>query len=187
MRIAELYPGRTFLKGDYIFRVKEIAGDYLFVNRMTYNFRPPTRGEIIIFKTKGINHPSMPQDEFYVKRLVALGGEKVSIGDDQHLRINGVRLDASTPHFGNVYTYSPDWKENHYFGHVNDTTVQKLVLAGVLQQGGLAPLFPDQETVVEVPPKGFMAMGDNTLNSWDSRGWGPFPRANVIGKSSFVY
>ncbi len=187
LRLAELYPGRTFQKGEYIFRVKEIAGDHLFVNRMTYNFRPPTRGEIIIFKTKGINHPFMPQDEFYIKRLVALGGEKVSIGDDQHLRINGVRLDASTPHFGNVYTFSPDWKENHYFGHVNETTVQKLVQTGVLQQGGLAPLFPDQETVVEVPSKSFMAMGDNTLNSWDSRGWGPFPRGNVIGKSFFVY
>ena len=187
LRVAELYPGRTFQKGDYIFRVKEIAGDHLFVNRMTYNFRPPTRGEIIIFKTKGINHPSMPQDEFYIKRLVALSGEKVSIGDDQHLRINGVRLDASTPHFGNVYTFSPDWQENHYFGHVNGTIEQKLVRAGVLRQSGLAPYFPDQETVYEVPAKGFVAMGDNTLNSWDSRGWGAFPPDNVIAKSFFVY
>ncbi|MEO5802289.1 MAG: signal peptidase I [Verrucomicrobiota bacterium] len=187
LRLAELYPGRTFQKGDYIFQVKEIAGDHLFVNRITYNFRPPTRGEIIIFKTKGINHPYVPQDEFYIKRLVALSGDKVSIGDDQHLRINGVRLDAATPHFGNVYIFSPDWQENHYFGHVNGTVEQKLILAGVLQQGGLAPYFPDQETVFEVPATGFMALGDNTLNSLDSRGWGAFPRDNVIAKSFFVY
>jgi hypothetical protein len=30
-------------------------------------------------------------------------------------------------------------------------------------------------------------MGDNTLNSSDSRYWGDFPRENVIGKSFFVY
>jgi type IV secretory pathway protease TraF len=30
-------------------------------------------------------------------------------------------------------------------------------------------------------------MGDNTMNSFDSRGWGAFPATNVIGKSFFVY
>ena len=30
------------------------AGDHLFVDRLTYNFRKPTRGEIIVFETKGI-------------------------------------------------------------------------------------------------------------------------------------
>jgi signal peptidase I len=30
-------------------------------------------------------------------------------------------------------------------------------------------------------------MGDNTLNSSDSRYWGDFPEEKVIGKSFFVY
>jgi signal peptidase I len=30
-------------------------------------------------------------------------------------------------------------------------------------------------------------MGDNTMNSSDSRYWGPFPKDRVIGKSFFVY
>ncbi len=179
LSVAGLRPGLTFQKGDYVFRIKEVAGDHLFVDRVTYNFRAPTRGEIIVFKTKGITH--LPQDQFYIKRLVALGGEKVSIGDDQHLRINGVRLDASTPHFGNVYTFNPIWKGNHFFGHVNDTIARKNLPYSI------APYFPDEPTVYEVPEKNFMVMGDNTLNSYDSRGWGPFPRNNVIGKSFFVY
>lgn len=187
-KAAELYPGRAFRKGDYVFEVKEVSGDHLFVNRMTYNFRAPERGEIIVFKTKGIQHPFMPQNEFYIKRLVALSGEKVSIGDDQHLRIDGIRLDASTPHFGNVYSFAPVWRENHYFGHVNGTIAEKFVQAGILPPGGgLTPYFPDEQTIFEVPEKDFMVMGDNTLRSWDSRGWGPFPRKNVIGKSFFVY
>ena len=32
-----------------------------------------------------------------------------------------------------------------------------------------------------------MVMGDNTMNSLDSRAWGDFPATNVIGKSFFVY
>jgi hypothetical protein len=28
----------------------------------------------------------MPQDQFYIKRLVVLPGEQVQIGDDRHLR-----------------------------------------------------------------------------------------------------
>lgn len=181
LRSANLFRGRPFKKGEYIFKTKEIVGDHLFVNRLTYNFRAPKRGEIIVFKTKGIMHPQMPQNQFYIKRLVATGGEEVSIGDDQHLRINGVRLDAATPHFENVYTFDPVPQENHYFGHVNETVARKL------NRPGLAPYFPDEESVYTVRPEHYLVMGDNTLNSWDSRSWGDFPRENVIGKSFFVY
>ena len=52
---------------------------------------------------------------------------------------------------------------------------------------GLAPLFPDEESTYSLAPDTYMVMGDNTLNSFDSRGWGPFPARNVIGKSFFVY
>ena len=178
---AGLKIGQTFKKGDDIFKVKEVVGDHLFVDRLTYNFRPPNRGEIIVFKTKGIMHRGMKQDQFYIKRLVALGGEKVSIGDDQHLRINGARLDASTPHFGNVYTFGPTPVENRFFGHVNDSIARNFLPYGI------ADYFTDEKTVFEVPQRHYMVMGDNTLNSFDSRGWGPFPRENVIGKSFFVY
>lgn len=181
LRSAGLVRGRTFQKGEYIFKTKEIVGDHLFVDRFTYNFRTQHRGEIIVFKTKGIMHQGMPQNQFYIKRLVALGGEKVSIGDDQHLRINGDRLDAATPRFENVYTFDPIYQENHYFGHVNETVARKL------RRTGLAPFFPDEQAEYQIPPKRYMVMGDNTLNSFDSRGWGDFPSENVIGRSFFVY
>jgi signal peptidase I len=177
---AGLEPGMQFKTGDDILKLKVVAGDHLFVNRMAFNFRKPQRGDIVIFETTGI--PDLQQDTYYIKRLVALGGERVQIGNDQHLIINGQRLDATTPQFEFVYTFKPVPKENDYFGHVNGFAGQKLQ-----RPGSIAPLFPDEKTVLTVRSNHFLVFGDNTLNSFDSRYWGDFTQEKVIGKSSFVY
>ncbi len=111
-----------FHKGEAIARFVEKTGDHLFVDRVSYNFRRPERGEIIVFKTRGIAGIAQ-QDQFYIKRLVGLPGETVTIGTDQHVRINGQRLDASTPHFANVYGFKPGEtpRKDHYSGHLLDS------------------------------------------------------------------
>jgi len=184
---AGVSPGRFYRQGENIIPPTRIrSGDHLFVNRLTYNFRKPQRGEIIVFATAGT--AILQQDQFYIKRLVALGGEKISIGDDQHLVVDGRRLDASTEHFENVYTFNineppPVNGLLGYFGHANDTTGKRLL--GPM--ANLAPYFRDGGMTYEVPESAYLAFGDNTLNSLDSRAWGPVPQDNVIGKSFFVY
>ena len=177
-----LDPEHVFRKGEDVIKMKLSAGDHLFVNRLTYNFRKPERGEIIVFETKGIE--GLPQDQFYIKRMVVKPGDRVQIGDDRHLVINGQRLDASTPHFENVYGFNPATppRESQYSGHVNGVVAQKFGL-----YPSLAPLFPDAETVFNNDSNAYMVMGDNTCNSSDSRTWGTLPAKNVIGKSFFVY
>jgi signal peptidase I len=135
----------------------------------------------VVFATAGTAIEQ--QDEFYIKRLTVLPNERVSIGDDRHLVINGVRLDASTPHFEKVYGFDPKTppQESHYSGHLNGTVAAQYNVPAV------APLFPDQDTVVSNGPDSYMMMGDNTCNSLDSRTWGPAPTRNVIGKSFFIY
>ncbi len=179
---AGLSRDHYYHKGDHVIKLRLAAGDHLFVDRLTYNFRKPERGEIVVFATVGTEIPQ--QDQFYIKRLVALPGEKVQIGDDRHLRINGVRLDASTPHFANVYGFDPKDppRESQYSGHVNGTVDTKFGLIP-----NLAPRFPDEQTVFDNSGNNYMVMGDNTCNSYDSRSWGTFPANNVIGKSFFVY
>ena len=181
---AGLDPSHVYHKGETVVKMRASAGDHLFVDRLTFNFRKPERGEIVVFETKGIDHPQMPQDQFYIKRLVALPHEKVQIGNDRHLVINGRRLDASTPHFENVYGFNPDRppKESQFSGHVNGTVATTYGL-----YPNLAPNFPDAETVYNNDGDTYMVMGDNTCNSFDSRAWGGFPASNVIGKSFFVY
>jgi signal peptidase I len=183
---AGLNPQHVYHKGDDVVKIQDCAGDHLFVNRLTYNFRKPERGEIVVFQTRGIQNPMMPQDQFYIKRLVALPGDRVQIGDDRHLVINGRRLDASTPHFENIYSFDPKLppRKSEFSGHVNGTVAEKYNIYPGLS---LAPLFPDEQTVFTNDNDTYMVMGDNTTDSFDSRVWGPFPARNVIGKSFFVY
>jgi signal peptidase I len=152
------------------------------VDRFTYNFRRPKRGEIFVFKTKGIPDIGQ-QDVLYIKRLVALPGETVQIGNDRHLIIDGKKLDASTPRFERVYEF--EFVTNSpYVGHVNDTALRKM---GYETHQSIAPLMSDERDKYKVGPRHYLAMGDNTLNSADSRAWGDVPRENIIGKCWFVY
>ncbi len=179
---AGIGPGLRFKKGDPIVRMKEVAGDHLFVNRLAYNFRKPTLGEIIVFETTGI--PGLAGGQFYIKRLVGLGGDELQIGTDRHLVRNGVRLGANTENFEMVYGGggTKEWK---FLGHLNETHRTKY--APGLMAGQLAPLFPDEKSKYSVPAGFLMVMGDNTANSYDSRAWGAFDEKKVIGKSAFVY
>jgi signal peptidase I len=172
---------REFKKGDTVALIKVKSGDHLFVDRLTYNFRRPQRGDIFVFATKGIQ--GLQQDLFYIKRLVGLPGETLQINNDQHLVVDGRPLTAADRGFENVYSYAPYRSEldnNQYLGHVNQTSATRY-------NRYLARLFTDEAAKFPIRPKHYMAMGDNTLNSLDSRDWGDLPEENVIGRSYFVY
>jgi len=177
---AGLTVGQEYTNGQQVVRLRIAAGDHLFVDRLTYNFRPPERGEIVVFETRGIPEErrdrwAIAGDQFYIKRLVGLGGECLQLGEDRHLVVDGKRLDANVPHFEQVYSFDPRKgpAESQYSGHVNAPN--------------LAYYFEDKPEGVKIPKDEFMVMGDNTMNSLDSRAWGTFPAKYVIGKSFFVY
>jgi|YelNatPaOPRAMG01_1025707.scaffolds.fasta_scaffold06540_2 signal peptidase I len=178
--LAGVKPGMQFKVGEEIVKLKVVSGDHLFVNRLVYNFRHPRRGEIVIFETTGIS--GIQQNTFYIKRLVAFGGEHVRIGNDRHIIINDKRLDASVPNFENIYSFSGPPAESQYSGHVNGFIAEQ-----AKRNPALAPLFPDETAEFIVPTNHFLVFGDNTLNSLDSRAWGSFPREKVIGKAGMVY
>lgn len=178
---AGVKPGHLFRRGEDIVRLAVNTGDHVLVDRFTYNFRRPRRGEIIVFETQGI--PALRQETHFIKRLVALGGERVRIGNDRHLVIDGRRLDASTPHFENVYSFAGRPTENHYSGHVNDYVARREGGLG----SGLAPLFAREKSELRVRRGHFLVMGDNTMNSFDGRSWGDFPQEKVIGRYLLVY
>lgn len=188
-----LQPGTLYKKGEPVVRMKVAAGDHLFVDRVSFNFRRPERGEIVVFDTHGIvNLDPSQQDTFYIKRLVGLGDEVLSLSQDYlvsgvptfnfatvpvgHLVINGKPIAVTSPHFANLYSYYGatrgskiiPYVDNHYYGH-----------------GMIGHLSPGSE--FHVGADSYFVMGDNTMNSSDSRYWGDFPQRQVIGKNFFVY
>ncbi len=187
------HPGRRsqiyYKKGEDVINLRRRAGDFLLADRLTYNFRRPERGEIVVFKTSGIPEEAreryqIPPDEFYIKRLVGLPDERVQIGDDRHLVINGQRLDASTPHFARVYGFDPAEPPGRqpYLGHLNGTVAQHYRLSPTF-----APLFPDADTIYTNPPGNCLVMGDNTVDSLDSRYWGSISEDAIVGKCWLVF
>ncbi|MBI2669774.1 MAG: signal peptidase I [Candidatus Yanofskybacteria bacterium] len=51
--------------------------DYILIDEITYRFRDPARGEVVVFR--------FPQDQtqFFIKRIIGMPGETVEIKNDQ--------------------------------------------------------------------------------------------------------
>jgi signal peptidase I len=75
-----------------------LPGDKIMVNKLLYRFRQPQRGDVIVFK-----FPENPRRDF-VKRLVALGGESLSISNgDVYIdgkKVNNPKLKRYYYNFG---------------------------------------------------------------------------------------
>lgn len=53
--------------------------EYLIIDELSYRFRPPQRGEVVVFR-----YPLEPR-EFFIKRIIGLPGEQVHIADGRVL------------------------------------------------------------------------------------------------------
>lgn len=52
-------------------------GQYLIVDEISYRFREPQRGEVVVFK-----YPYTQQSEYFIKRVIGLPGETVKIANN---------------------------------------------------------------------------------------------------------
>jgi signal peptidase I len=149
-------------KGETILSFDILTGDLLFVDRLSYNFVPPKVGSGFVFKTGNI--PALKErvgDRYFVKRLVGLPGDTLEVRPPVLWR-NGNPIEGS-PAFGRNAR-----QEGLYPGYTN---------TGRLPAG---------ETLT-VEPHFYFAMGDNSPDSYDSRGWGFVPEKDVVGRPLFIY
>lgn len=160
--------------GDAILRFDITLGDALFVDRISYHFKRPEAGDPFVFRTRhipGIEGGSENiVDKYYIKRIGGIGGETLEIKDSS-LLVNGKPRTEVEAFARNAH------KEGEYGGYVypssNPANPPK-ILTG-----------PGDST--EIPEATFVALGDNSANSLDSRYWGFVPEKSVIGRAIFIY
>src|SRR5499427_2886201 len=75
-------PGIHYRRGEVIARGAVDTGDQVFVDKFSYNFVKPHRGDVFVFRTKHI--PMIPEDPetgapFYIKRLAGLPNDTLRI------------------------------------------------------------------------------------------------------------
>lgn len=191
----------SYKRGEPIARGYIDTGDHVFVDKMSYQFRPPRRGEVFVFNTQNLptsdhwsnSYSSEPNDpaqfdwpmlagladqarrhydmqvpsQFYIKRLAGLPGDEMRI-DSPRLFVNG-KLAEGLP-FQRVMS-----AQDGYAGY------------GFGVSGFLSPILRAADEPFLIPPKHYLALGDNSYHSSDSRDWGPVPQRNIMGRGLFVY
>ncbi len=143
-----------------------MPGDRIFVAKYTYGFRVPftdwklteggdvERGEVVVFD-------SPVEDIRLVKRIVAVGGDTVSVRSGQ-VSINGHPMGSPS-----------DMREEFY----GDRRVHLNLSYSGGEDFGPAP----------IPPGYLLAMGDARGNSKDGRAFGFISKDAVYGRAVAVY
>jgi signal peptidase I len=153
-------------------------GEYLIVNKLSYaqldtgflDWLPfvdsgegadnlwgePKRGDVVVFRS-----PTSTTPRDFIKRIIGVPGDKVDIGDDGIVSVNGKPLDE--PYVAGITT-------------CGSACTYEVPLAGSAEAY-------DRCGSSEC----YFVMGDNRQNSSDSRQDWLVPRENIIGKALITY
>jgi signal peptidase I len=144
--------------------------DRLIIDKVTYRFRPPQRGEIVVFYPPA--NPVIPDNsKVYIKRLIAIPGDKISI-DQGKVFINGTAIPEP-------YIAEPPNYQLPVIDPQNANACPNCFVPNSINSGN-QPSFT-------VPPNSYWVMGDNRNNSLDSHAWGFLPAQNLLGRAVFRY
>jgi len=168
-RIQFIRTGKHVRAGERMLSFDIMSGDRLFVDRLSYHFTRPSVGEGFVFHTTNIpgatdgnmNHI----DSYYIKRLAGVPGDTLQIRPPVLLR-NGEPITGAQAFADNAA------RAGKYHGYVNDVRGRYLT---------------SPEKTYNVSNDGYIALGDNSHNSQDSRYWGEVPKKDVVGRPLWVF
>ncbi len=161
-----LRTGRQVKRGERVLAFDILTGDQLFVDRMSYHFTRPKVGDGFVFRTANLPElhammPGSPQDQYYIKRLVGVPGDRLEIRDFTLYR-NDQPIDGSDAF---------DKNARQADGYPGYRAVGRHVTRGLMT----------------IPDDAYAAFGDNSASSLDSRYWGTIPAKDVVGRPLFIY
>ncbi|MEO1131677.1 MAG: signal peptidase I [Cyanobacteria bacterium J06639_1] len=140
------------------------VGDRLVVEKISYRFGDPQRGDIVVFYP-----PRTERKDAYIKRLIGLPNDRVEIRLNEGVYINGELI------------------EEDYINGLPNTSGYT---SDVTTLGDLTwyPHPPGKQNDAIVVPDGhYFVLGDNRNNSRDSHVWGFLPEENIIGRTVFRF
>ena len=166
--------GQTYVRtgvqakaGQPVVNFDILTGDMLFVDKMRYHFTAPAIGDPFVFRTGNIAELSREGEQYYIKRLVGLPGDTLQVADGKLVRAGREPFEPGSP----MALNNARAADRNYFGYLPrcaPTDAMPLERARTLSE------------------RGYFAMGDNSSNSYDSRGWGEVPRADVVGPALVI-
>lgn len=133
---------------------EEWQADFLLIDKVVYDNQLPKRGDIILFNPTD-NLIKQGYTEAFVKRVIALPGEKVELKK------------------GKIYINNKLLPEK-YIDSQQTTNID------VCASDAQPPFLSKSQTL---PPNSYLTLGDNRQNSYDSRCWGLVLRKNIIGQA----
>lgn len=190
-----------------------LDGDFIVVDKFAYGLRlpitnakilrtgEPRRGDVVVF------HPPMKPSEVWIKRVVGLPGDHVTVRNDR-LTIGGKPVP-----FAITGTYSDGCYMNMQLAtenlgtHTHEALLCPVPLAVTSSPppackrndsqgyvcGSDAPL-PGAEALIQpglfdmvVPAGEYLMIGDNRDNSDDGRFWGFVTEKELLGKATFIW
>lgn len=70
------------------------SGEYLLTDKITYKFRDPQQGEVVVFHAPDAAQCPKGSGCDFIKRVIAVPGDSIAVRDN-HYYVNGERLDES--------------------------------------------------------------------------------------------
>lgn len=168
-KVYGLRGGEHIKKGQVLASGIVRNGDHVLVDKFSYHFRTPVRGEVFVFTTKhisGIRVPAEQGSQHYIKRLAGVPGDQLEVKSPK-LFINGA--EAVEPGFKKVMQGTREAPVEGYRGYSDARAIY-----GNINR-------------IELGEEEYFAMGDNSYNSSDSRAWGAVPERNLVGPALLCY
>jgi signal peptidase I len=96
-------PIRLFIFQPFIVKGESMEpnfkeSDYLIIDEITYRFREPKRGEVVVFKNP------MNERQRFIKRIIGLPGETIEIVDGKIFISNGEKIILNEPYLNFSFT-----------------------------------------------------------------------------------